>query len=487
MHAVLTGQSGAGQPDARQLYEEIRHLSTENEDLRESIRDVSLAVEDIGWRPLGEHTPQQAMKLDTVKKIAETCRALVVVNPLVKRGIAVRTSYIWGQGVRMQGPDGSLWRPNRSVRRTLSTTLAQLEIERTAAADGNLFFLVDPAKRTVQRVPMWEISAVATDPSNGEYTKYYKRTYTEYGPGDFSSPGFRNGEQREVWYPSDELEERPLRQLDDGVDVDAAKRIVHVAFNRQVGWPWGIPDTFAVVFWSKAYKEYLEDCSTLSKAYRQFAWKVISSTKKGNQRAASRMAQTPRRDPVTGQYLNVGGTAVLGPGQDLQPLQNIRPVDFGAGLPLASLIAAGLEVPLPMLTSDPGSGNRATAETLDEPTRLAMEARQQLMDDAIKSIAELLGEPGLQIEWPPLGEEPVHRRIQAIDMAGRTGMLYPAEWRSQVLSALEIESDSEQPPGEDDLPLTVQNAQQQPAQVDPPSRGDHELRDEGTQAHTEET
>lgn len=484
MSEVLEPERKLEDMDTDQLKEHIRVLVDQNEMLEESIRDISLAVDDFGWKPLGAAQPEQAMDLDTVKKIAETCRALVVVNPLVKRGIAVRTSYIWGGGVQL-GDRSQSWY-NRSVKRTMGTTLAQLELERSAAADGNLFFLVDIRQGTVQRIPMWEISGKATSEDDAEKVTYYKRTYTRYS-GEQSPNYYQPGETQHVWYPSDELDTAPTSQINN-VRVDRSKRVVHVAFNRQVGWTWGVPDVFAVVFWSKAYKEYLENCATLARAYGQFAWKVIASTKKGHQRAASKLAQTPQRDPATGKYLDIGGTAVLGGGQDLQPLQNIRPVDFGAGLPLASLIAAGLEIPLPMLTSDPGSGNRATAETLDEPTRLAMEARQQLMDDALKAIAELLGQRDLQIEWPPLGEEPVHRRVQAIDMAGRTGMLYPDEWRAQILDALDIEDERTEPPGEDDLPLTVQNAQQsdEPAQVDPPSRGDHELRDEGGQAHTEE-
>lgn len=484
---ALSGEKPLAEMDLTELKGAIRNLVDRNEQLEESMAQLSLAVDDIGWKPLGIDQSENEMPLDTLQKAAETCRALLTVNPLVKRGIAVRTSYIWGQGVTIGDPAANWY--NRSVRRTFGSTVAQLEIERTAAADGNLFFLVDTVRNTVQRIPFHQICGVVCAPDDDETVLYYKRSYTESSQSlSARAQTPTPQQQRQVWYPSDQLEDPPAATIAD-VRVDRTKRIVHVAFNRQVGWTWGVPDVFAVVFWSKAYKEYLEDCSKLAKAYAQFAWKITSSSKGGQQRVASRLAQPPQRDPVTGEYRTVGAAAALGPNQDMSALQTVRPVDFGAGQPLAALIAAGLEVPLPALTSDPSAGNRATAETLDDPTVLAMLARQQLMEDAIMRILELLGVSGVTVEWPPLADEPMHRKIQAIDQAGRTGMLYPDEWRKLILKAVNLHDESdteEEPPGTEELPEILRTQTQAPAQPEPPAYGDHELRDEGTQAHVEE-
>lgn len=488
-----------------EVREVVRRLEDRNEELTEmlseSLSDITLAIDDLNWRPLGgTPTHENEITLDALHKASEVCRALVTVNPLVKRGIAVRTSYIWGGGVRI-GTDSDSWY-NRSVERTLGTTLAQLEIERTAAADGNLFFLVDERAKTVKRIPFWQICGSVSDPEDSETVWYYKRQYNRTTVNLESYDAYApNQELYTVWYPSDQLE-GPVRSSIGGNQVDRTKRIVHIPFNKQVGWTWGVPDVFAVVFWSRAYKEFLENCATLQKAYSRFAWKVTSSTKKGQQRVASRMAQPPSRDPITGEHRNIGAAVTLGANQDMQALQTIRPVDFDSGTPLASMVAAGLEIPLPMLTSDPSTGNRATAETLDSPTELAMEARQNLMHDALRRVLRLLGVDGSDIEFPPVSEEPLHRMVQAIDQAGRTGMLYDTEWRALLKNALEIEGPEEAPDG-DQIPKVIQvraEAQQEeqvpeqdqpnldpPAQPEPPSYGDHELRDEGTQAHTENT
>lgn len=482
---VMTGGRDLSQLDDPQVREVIAELEHRNEELTESMAQLVLAVDDIGWKPLGPLQSEEEMPLDTLKRAAETCRALVTINPLVKRGIAVRTSYIWGKGVKIGEPNAA-WR-TPSVNRTFGTTLAQLELERTAASDGNLIFLVDAARRTVQRIPFYQMSGVVTAVDDTETALYYKRTYTRRvaNLSDYNTSAPAE-EQVEVWYPSDELDTAPVSRIGQ-VEVDRTKRIVHVAFNRQVGWTWGVPDVFAVVFWSKAYKEFLENCATLAKAYARFAWKVTSSTKKGQQRVSSKLATAPSHDPATGRVADVGAAVSLGANQDVQALQTVRPVDFSAGLPLASMIAAGLEIPLPMLTSDPGSGNRATAETLDTPTNTAMEARQQLMDDALRRVLRALNVGEVELDWPPVSEDPLHRLMQAYDMAGRTGVLFPQEWRELILKAVKLETTTVEPPTEDELPVVLQGQNEAPAQVDPMSRGDHELRDEGGQAHTDET
>jgi hypothetical protein len=115
-----------------------------------------------------------------------------------------------------------------------------------------------------------------------------------------------------------------------------------------------------------------------------------------------------------------------------------------------------------------------------------MESRQQLMDDVIKRIKDLLRAPDAEIDWPPVADEPVHRKVQAADMAGRTGMLFPKEWRELVMRAAGLEVDEKEPPTEDELPALLQTPEPEaPEQVDPPSRGDHELRDEGLQSHSD--
>lgn len=443
---------------------------------------IGLAVDNIGWNPLGSVGGEKPIGLDTVRKISDTAQALAIVNPMVKSGLSIGTAYVWGHDVEIIPRDAPWASP--SLYRAFGTPMAQAELDKTIACDGNVFFLVDTRLGTVQRIPMDQITGTVLAPGNPEHLMYIRRTYTTYETAQdvrYGDSAVGTGRAETVWYPTDELE-GPAAASIQQIRVDRDKVMIHVPFNRHVGWTWGVPDVLSVIFWSQAYKEFLENCATLTKAYARFAWKVVSNTKRGQARVASRVAQPPQRDGATGTYSGVGDTVSLGANQDLQAVQNARGVDFNAGRPMAALVAAGLGVPLTALTSDPSEGNRATAETLDEPTRLGMEVRQRMRGDLIQRVLHALGVRDHVIEWPAISPEPLHRVVQGLDQAGRTGMLYSKEWRGEILKALHLHGLPEEPPNEEELPVVLQQGDNSfngnGAQPDPPSRRDNELRDE---------
>lgn len=551
MRMAITGKS-VDEMTLTEVRALVETLETRNEELVGLVGDelresgefgrAQLALEDIGWRPVsGVTDDSNAFSLAALHRASEMCRALASINPLIKRGLIVRTGYIWGSGVSVVPTEFVTGGPGRP--RTVNTepklpeglddvltgALAQMEIERSASTDGNLFFLVDRRSKDVQRIPFEEISEGVSARGNRERLMYIRRTWNDWdleldtfdgvdsrpvtdpdfgraplrwshhGDREESRTGLRN---KSVWYPTPAATRngRPGADHDriSGDPVDHSKVMIHVPFNRLTGWRWGIPDILPAIWWTKAYKEYLENCATLTKAYARFAWKVTNDKSKAVRRTAAAMAQAPRVDPATGQPLSVGASAVLGAGQDLAAVGRSTAVDFDAGRPLAAMIASSLDVPLPSLTCDPMLGNRSTAESLDTPTVLIMQHRQKVMDAAYRSIFRLLGLK-VRIRWPEISEEPVHRRLQAIDLAVRMGVLADRETRAMVLDAWHDKWDDfpADPPAEEDLPHpmkpkeTLENGRppaggaDRPEQPEPMSYGDHELRDEGTQSHTD--
>lgn len=491
----------------------VNTLETRNEELLSTIGDelheagefgrTQLALEDIGWRPLAGFSEGNTFTLDALHRISELCRAVASVNPLVERGLKVRTGYIWGSGVSVvpkefiQGPG----RPRtvntvpslpEGLEDVLTGTLAQGEIESSAACDGNLFFLVDKRNKTVQRVPFEEITEGVSQRGNREKLLYIQRTWNDWdldmdfegrvATKPFTDPASNRSNSRSwigpdgdvrrvgadetmyhmktVWYPTPAAlaSRKNMRQASRiaNYPVDHSLVMVHIPFNRMTGWRWGVPDVLPAIWWTKAYKEFLENCATLTKAYARFAWKVTNDKSKGVRRTAATLAQTPRMDPATGQALSVGASAVLGAGQDLSAVGATRSVDFDAGRPLAAMVAAALDVPLPALTEDPSIGNRAGSAALDTSTILVMQARQRAMNEAYLKIFEMLGLK-VRLRWPEISEEPVHRRLQAIDMAVRMGLLTAEEARSMVLDAWHDKWDDfpAKPPTAEQLPLVL--------------------------------
>jgi hypothetical protein len=112
------------------------------ETLQESFADVVLKLDDIGWRPLGQEVDATEIPLSTIKEVSQTTRGLMTINPLIKRGVAVRTSYIHGPGVEFIGLDEKhALLTNKTNQKFFFSSQAHEENEACLATDGNLFVL----------------------------------------------------------------------------------------------------------------------------------------------------------------------------------------------------------------------------------------------------------------------------------------------------------------------------------------------------------
>jgi hypothetical protein len=108
------------------------------------LADVKLALDNVGWNPLGfDAGDMQELPLQTIKDQTKLTRAIAVINPLIKRGISVRTAYIWGNGITLDGLDEeSPFCKSAVNQKYLLSEKAQMELESCLATDGNFFLLV---------------------------------------------------------------------------------------------------------------------------------------------------------------------------------------------------------------------------------------------------------------------------------------------------------------------------------------------------------
>lgn len=430
------------------LHEDNSTLGIKVEELEESLLRISDAFDSIGFAPMPVDDVKE-MPLKTVKKMAEISRSTATMNPFVKRGVKARISYVWGKGVQFDKIDGIQDKLDNNRSKAFNAQ-AYEELEMAAATDGNVFraipvdneinSLTDPK---IIRVPLDQIVGAVSNPDDFEEVWYYKREV------EVRKTDPNTGEEKKdtviKYYASMQYFQKlakqgknlPRRRGKYGVEQNYVMQ--HIAVNRQVGWRWGVPDVAPVVFWANAYKAYLEDNATLVKAYSRLAWQVKANSQSGASAAAAQVMSPPTRDPLTGEMRDVGGMAVTGPGTTLQAQGvNSSQVDFSKGTPLASAIASGLEVSLIVITSDPGSGNRSTAETLDLPTLKAMESRQLLWSEAFDELFEFWGATDSIVTWPQIYNDSTKDRIAAVGTAKELGLIYPEEARKEILDVLGI-------------------------------------------------
>lgn len=468
---------------------ELAAANNKIELLQESLADVVLALDDVGWKPLGENVDATEIPLDTIKDNIQVTRGLLAINPLIKRASAVRASYIWGNGYKLEGvPENHPLLENVKNQKFFFSPEANIEAERTMFTDGNYILKLTKATNSITRLPLSQITGTVSDPENPEDVWFYKRSWT------VTSTRYANGQpkrtDKEEYFPADDYDwaTNGKPRTIGGIKVNYDSAILHQSASKQTGWKWGVADSLAAIFYSKAYKEFLETMATLTKAYARFAWKVTAPTKAGVNSAAVKVGAQPTRNPYTGEVQDVGATAVAGMGTTLSAVGRTGgSVDFGAGLPLAAMVAAALEIPLTTLTADAGSANRSAGETLEEPTLKAMEMRQKLWTNVFERVFRYFGVTGVKVVWPKISQETTLKAVQAIMAATPSNLLSDEEVREFLMKALGIDNDNGVPSEEDMknllLAATMAAEQAEKAQAAKdksanPSYGDHSNRDE---------
>lgn len=371
--------------------EQIEARDNDIEILRESLADVQLALEDRGWDLLSMDATRE-LSPEGRRRIRELCRVTTIVNPLMKRGLALRKAYVWGQGVattvRDQSDDGQDvqavvqdFLDHPGTLKTFSGSQACEEMEQALYTDGEAFCALFTSPMTGAVKPRWlpvdEITDIITDPEDAVTHWFYQREWTERRVVD----GRLTWRLAKAYYPALGYEpqgaDKP-REI-DGSPVYWDSPVRMVAVNRPTGSQRGIPDSFAALAWARSYKEFLEQWSVLMKALARFAWQKRTRGDKVKD-AAAKVAARPDVDPRGGNPAGAGATAVQGPNDYLEAIPKTgATIDADSGRPLAAMTASAIGVPVTMLLGDPGvTGARAVADTLDQPMELDMHLRRAL-------------------------------------------------------------------------------------------------------------
>jgi hypothetical protein len=465
------------------LEEQLGASMNELEILRESLADVELAYEDRGWMRLSMQA-QLDLSSNGRNQIRDLCRVMAVVNPLIKRGLSLRKAYIWGQGVDITVRDQSdagqdinsvvqAFLDDPGNVRTFSGSQAREEMEQGLYTDGELFAALFTngltGKVQMRWLPPEQITDIITDPEDEVSVWYFRRDFSERALVD----GQLVSRPRTVYYPALGYEpqagSRP--RYINGAEVMWNAPVRMVAVNRPTRAVRGIPDSFASIAWARSYKEFLENWSVLMKALSRFAWQTKTRGDRAKQ-VAAKVAAAPSMDARGGNMAGVGATAVTDPNTTLEAIPKTgATIDAESGKPLAAMAATALDLPVTMMIGDPGiTGARAVADTLDQPTELAMNLRRALWTELIKDIlnhvidwairapqggltGRIQREPGsdrvsallpdnddrtIDISWPDFDSTPVETLVTAIVAADGTMKVPPLVTLRLLLQALKV-------------------------------------------------
>ncbi|MFI6296845.1 hypothetical protein ACIBEJ_35010 [Nonomuraea sp. NPDC050790] len=431
-----------------ELVEVIRAEREMRVHIQESMADLENRMYEPGWQKLTAFAEQEFSR-EGLQQITAVCRVYTIKSPLLRRGLSLRTGYVWGQGVQISArATGETGQDVNEVvqdfiddpgnRRSLTGDQAHEELERAVYTDGNVFLALFTRPRSgkvqVRTLPWDEITDVVCNPEDRSEPWFYRREWWEERRGPDGVQQIR----RIAYYPAlgytPAVKPRRLnfpRYGDSGLaDVVWDAPVYHVKVNSQLGWRWGIPDSYAAIDWARAYKDFLTDWATLIKALSRFAWRLTSKGSKQAQ-ARAKLATAPATDPYSGDPQRAGATALMTPDMALEAVpKSGATIDSESGRPLAAMVAAALDVPVTMLLGDPGTtGARATAETLDTPTERSMELRRSVWGEAHRQILDYVIDQAVKAPEGPLKGKVVREDDrELVELAQRTDRTVDISW-----------------------------------------------------------
>jgi hypothetical protein len=367
--------------------EEIKiQNSIEKNNLTEKLAELELALEDLSWTKILYGEGEHEFSREALGKISYLSRLMYLKNPLINRGVNVKRYYVWGQGVTIKSKDPEIdkvlqqFLSDRKNQQELTGHAAQMTKELDLECDGNIFlvFFVDKLKTgkvKVRSIPFSQIAEIVTNPDDAKEPWYYYRVWTDSA-----------GKSHEVYYP--DWCYTPTSQIYKGKKVEINAPVMHIKDGGFSDWKFGVSRVYSALDWAKAYKEFLEDWATITRAYARFAW---SATTKGGAKGIAAVknkfnttwseTSSENNPPPT-----VGSMAISSDGASLTPIKTAgattSPED---GRRILLMVCAAVGLPETFM-GDASVGSLATAQSLDRPTELAMKDRQTFWKDNLNDI-----------------------------------------------------------------------------------------------------
>lgn len=444
--------------EVQALVAEVNALVMSNEVLKEDLGQAMLAlkVENIGWTNViggSGSVNDNGLSLENLQEVSNRCREYAAFTDLIKRGLALRASYIWSKGILIEGERRNLgkdgkpsamgkpkaWATFYDTNETLFMNAeSQQEIERLAGTDGVVLFAVPkrPSGR-MMILGVHDVDRIALNPDKDDEVWAYRRKW--------NSRNIATGEVdvKFEWIITDKWDkgklEVPKKIIDKdaktGTDVSTEYVIVDVHVNRLNGWALGIPDAAAGLPYYREYNNFMKYGSDVAASMSKIIFKILNKSAAGAKQSAVNVMR-----PGGGG----GQAASLGDGQDMQALNTAgRGYDFDSGRSLAARLASSLEVSVIHLLSDPGAAGSSygSAQNLDMPTKRAMVLRQRVWEDAFRRIFKVVApNEEIKIQFPPLEDPDMYREAQTRTMDWLTGLVHEDEMRQRIMDETRMKS-----------------------------------------------
>ena len=403
-------------------------------------------LEDQGYFRLvggNDYEYDYTLSWGAIRELARSAYLYWIKNPIIHQGVEVTSEYIFGQGLSINSENESLQRNARELwarpelQRTITGGNGLQRLNSRLEVFGNVFLGLTPMPSDdlrIRVINLHEMENVRYD-EYGEPIMWLRRVYLSSDEKDRS-------EEKYEWIPSIYYWNKRdmLHSPDDNYPIIDDYAIQHIKTGSLLGI-LGVPSVYSGLAWAKAYKEFLEDFSYISKQYRKFAWRMQGRGTDGIESAATQFKKAKENNEI--------GQIAIGPlqGGMLDPIRTANyttPADGGRRLLL--MVCAALGLPETYF-GDVSVGTYATAQSMERPVELRMRAKQEMWAAELERMCAFImngdvdAEKDINITFPSILEHDAAPYMQAVAIADQVSyeVLDPEVLARVTLEALKVE------------------------------------------------
>ncbi len=406
--------------------------------LQERLTELETVLLSPEWSRLTTEAERQFSE-EGLRAAMKLSRMMFLSNPLINRGVTLKSQYVWGQGYSITSKSdeaaAAVKKAFGSKRNKKAFTSHQMLTlrEQELQVTGNLYIALFTAVNgqvSIRCIPADEVGEIITNPEDSADVWYYKRTWKRR-----TYQGTAPKDEVLTALYADIDNERPEETF-AGVAVQKNVKVYHVRIGALADMQKGLPETYQSIPWARAYKDFLTDFIAIVKSFRKFAFSV--EVEGGPQQVSEVHAALNTRymDGTNGASYDenpapVAGSTMVGSGVALNPVKTAGatvPLEEGRRLMLMHCAGSGFPE---TFYGDASVGSLATAKSLDRPTELMISDRQKLWKEILETVANYIVTAGsnnreieainpelVTVSFPPVVEHDLKEYVGAIVSAG---------------------------------------------------------------------
>jgi len=431
---------------------ETRKLSRDIENLKEGYADQSWDNRlnlDRHWLLISGYQQQRVIQKSDVDLYHDLLNYGYQYSPLIRGAIDLKTRYTFGLSFSFQSEKRNNRNILNAIRDDPKNQMAVFGSQALTEADhelqkgGNIFLAIYHRLNPVQ-IRLWssyEIGDIITDPDDADMPMFYVRSWMD-----------ASGTSHTKAYPSVFNTRYAGMVNQDGISATVDKDIIvfHLAEGKGLKQKWALSPYTAALPWNRAYEGFLLDFAAIVQMIRKYT--TMFTTKGGEAQVAALSTQFnhEQHGHHKGQ---VGNQLIATEGNDFKVVDAgsskiVGPADSRYYL-MQFCTATG--IPENMLTGNPQTGNRASAQELTSNFLPLIEERQTAWADTFKTIfTRILGNADFEISFPPLRSQDALTYLQGLNATAMTtqgtitGVVRPIDYIKAVYESLDLKLPDDQ-------------------------------------------